>query len=74
MEHTHLDDFSGLRTHDHEADPTHYPPAPSMVEQAMAAYRRHQQLLRDMTPEQFIEYNEARHAERVKREATPWRG
>ncbi len=50
--------------------PTHYPPAPSLVEQALTAHKRHLQLIGDMTPEQFIKYNELRWAEAEAEHAT----
>ncbi len=72
MEHTHLlNNHGGILTHDHEADPTHYPPPPSLGQQALAAQRRYLQLLREMTPEQFVEYHGASHAERDERSPDP---
>ena len=52
------------------ANETHYPPAPSIVEQALTAYRRYRQLLRDMTPGEFVEYHKA--AVREKAIHTPY--
>ena len=73
MEHTHF--VSGGRLiHDHAPDPTFYPSGPSMADRAIGINRRLKQLLKDMTPEQFIAYDKAISADRAKAKKESYHG
>ena len=69
MQHSHFLRGGSVLRHSHAPDPTFYPQGPSLADQAIVTHRRLRQLLNDMSPEQFIEYDKVGRAARTAREA-----